>query len=113
LVAITDVYTWKLLRLDFGLSRAETERTLTELIVALQGDLMARYLAYTTPARGHLSPIVPMLGELRDRGHEVIARTLASEVGPLADLGIAAGPNRPRSRRSSTRTGGPEHRSAA
>ena len=37
LVAITDVYTWKLLRLDFGLSRAETERTLTELIVALKG----------------------------------------------------------------------------
>jgi AcrR family transcriptional regulator len=37
LVAITDVYTWKLLRLDFGLSRAETERTLTDLIVAIQG----------------------------------------------------------------------------
>ena len=53
---------------------------------------MSRYLAYTSPARGHLYPIVPMLGELRDRGHEVIARTLASEVGPLADLGIAAAP---------------------
>jgi AcrR family transcriptional regulator len=38
LVAITDVYTWKLLRLDLGLSRAETERTLTELIGALKGD---------------------------------------------------------------------------
>lgn len=38
LVAITDVYTWKLLRLDLGLSRDETERTLTELIVALKGD---------------------------------------------------------------------------
>jgi AcrR family transcriptional regulator len=37
LVAITDVYTWKLLRLDLGLSRAETERTLTDLIVALKG----------------------------------------------------------------------------
>ncbi len=37
LVAITDVYTWKLLRLDFGLSRAETERTLTDLIIALEG----------------------------------------------------------------------------
>ena len=32
LVAATDVYTWKLLRLDLGLSRAETERTLVELI---------------------------------------------------------------------------------
>lgn len=32
LVAVTDVYTWKLLRLDLGLSRAETERTLVEII---------------------------------------------------------------------------------
>jgi AcrR family transcriptional regulator len=32
LVAATDVYTWKLLRLDLGLSRVETERTLVELI---------------------------------------------------------------------------------
>jgi AcrR family transcriptional regulator len=32
LVAATDVYTWKLLRLDFGLSRVETERTLVEMI---------------------------------------------------------------------------------
>ena len=28
----TDVYTWKLLRLDLGLSRVETERTLVEMI---------------------------------------------------------------------------------
>lgn len=32
LVAITDVYTWKVLRLDIGLSRAETQRTLIEMI---------------------------------------------------------------------------------
>jgi AcrR family transcriptional regulator len=32
LVAVTDVYTWKLLRLDLGLSRTETERTLVEMI---------------------------------------------------------------------------------
>ena len=32
LVAATDVYTWKLLRLDLGLSRVETERTLVEMI---------------------------------------------------------------------------------
>jgi AcrR family transcriptional regulator len=38
LVAITDVYTWKLLRLDLGLSQAETERTLIDLIVALKGE---------------------------------------------------------------------------
>jgi AcrR family transcriptional regulator len=32
LVAATDVYIWKLLRLDLALSRAETERTLVEII---------------------------------------------------------------------------------
>ena len=32
LVVATDVYTWKLLRLDLALSRAETERTLVEII---------------------------------------------------------------------------------
>ena len=32
LVALTDVYTWKLLRLDLGLSRSETQRTLVEMI---------------------------------------------------------------------------------
>ena len=38
LVALTDVYTWKLLRLDLGLSRAETERTLVDLINRLGGE---------------------------------------------------------------------------
>ena len=38
LIAITDVYTWKLLRLDLGLSQAETERTLIELIEAMKGE---------------------------------------------------------------------------
>jgi hypothetical protein len=37
LVALTDVYTWKLLRLDLGLSRLETERTLVDLINNLEG----------------------------------------------------------------------------
>ncbi len=32
LVALTDVYMWKLLRRDLGLSRADTERVLVELI---------------------------------------------------------------------------------
>jgi hypothetical protein len=38
LVALTDVYTWKLLRRDLGLSRSETERTLAELIQNLEGE---------------------------------------------------------------------------
>ncbi|MFN2463678.1 MAG: TetR/AcrR family transcriptional regulator [Candidatus Dormibacteria bacterium] len=38
IVAITDVYTWKLLRRDLGLSRAETELILVDLIKRLQGE---------------------------------------------------------------------------
>ena len=49
---------------------------------------MARYLVYTSPARGHLYPVVPTLEELRRRGHEVVVRTLASEVGLLRELGF-------------------------
>jgi AcrR family transcriptional regulator len=37
LVAITDVYTWKLLRRDLGLSRADTEQLLVELLSKLEG----------------------------------------------------------------------------
>jgi AcrR family transcriptional regulator len=36
LAALTDVYTWKLLRRDLGLSRSATERTLVELIEELE-----------------------------------------------------------------------------
>jgi AcrR family transcriptional regulator len=38
LIALTDAYTWKLLRRDLGLSRAETERILVELISKLEGE---------------------------------------------------------------------------
>ena len=51
---------------------------------------MARFLAYTSPARGHLYPIVATLVELRRRGHEVHVRTLGSEVGALRALGLHA-----------------------
>ncbi len=37
LVAITDVYTWKLLRRDLRLSQAETEEVLVEMITSLKG----------------------------------------------------------------------------
>jgi MGT family glycosyltransferase len=53
---------------------------------------MSRYLAYTSPARGHLYPIVGTLLELRDRGHEVHVRTLASEVPALRAVGLSAEP---------------------
>lgn len=39
LVAICDVYTWKLLRRDGGLSRNETTTAIRELIAALEGEV--------------------------------------------------------------------------
>ena len=53
---------------------------------------MSRFLAYTSPARGHLYPITPSLLELAHRGHEVHVRTLASEVGALTAGGLQAAP---------------------
>ncbi len=49
-----------------------------------------RLLAYTSPARGHLYPLVPILEELRRRGHHIAVRTLASEVERIRALGIEA-----------------------
>jgi len=49
-----------------------------------------RILLYTSPARGHLYPIVPIMYELRRRGHELTLRTLASEVPTMRALGFDA-----------------------
>jgi MGT family glycosyltransferase len=57
---------------------------------------MARILAYTSPARGHLYPLVPILDELAGRGHEIAIRTLRSQVGLMEDRGFAAAPIAPR-----------------
>jgi MGT family glycosyltransferase len=51
-----------------------------------------KVLAYTSPARGHLYPLVPILDELARRGHEVAIRTLASQVPLMADRGFGAAP---------------------
>ncbi len=51
---------------------------------------MARYLAYTSPARGHLYPIVASLLELRQRGHDVHVRTLAADIPALRAVGLQA-----------------------
>lgn len=53
---------------------------------------MARILAYTTPARGHLFPLVPTLEALLARGHDVAVRTLGSQVGMVAAMGLDAAP---------------------
>ena len=95
LVAVTDVYMWKLLRRDAGLSRPQAERALQELIDGLEGAVMAKVLVYTSPARGHLYPIIPTLDELRRRGHEVAVRTLASQVAAMRARGFDAAPIAP------------------
>jgi MGT family glycosyltransferase len=51
-----------------------------------------KILAYTTPARGHLYPLVPILDELAERGHRIAIRTLAAEVGLMANRGFDAAP---------------------
>lgn len=53
---------------------------------------MSTILAYTSPARGHLFPMTPLLLKLKDRGHQVHVRTLASEVELMRSLGLAAEP---------------------
>ncbi|MCU1352385.1 MAG: glycosyl transferase [Acidimicrobiales bacterium] len=53
---------------------------------------MARLLAYTTPATGHIQPCAGVLLELQRRGHEVHVRGRASDLGWLRDLGLHAAP---------------------
>jgi len=50
-----------------------------------------KVLAYTSPARGHLYPLVPILDELARRGHAIAIRTLASEVPLMQQRGFFAG----------------------
>lgn len=49
-----------------------------------------KILCYTSPARGHLYPTVPILLELQRRGHEVVTRTLGAGVPALRELGLKA-----------------------
>ncbi len=53
---------------------------------------MARVLAYTSPARGHLYPVTPILAELAARGHQIALRTLASQVELMRARGFDAAP---------------------
>jgi hypothetical protein len=53
---------------------------------------MTKILAYASPARGHLFPVVPILQELQARGHDVAVRTLEGHVGDLRALGLQAQP---------------------
>ncbi len=51
-----------------------------------------RVLAYTSPARGHLYPIVPIMAELAARGHRASVCALAGELVHLERMGIACSP---------------------
>jgi MGT family glycosyltransferase len=53
-------------------------------------------LAYTSATPGHVYPPIPMLLELRSRGHEVHVRTQAADVDRLNALGLRAAPVGPR-----------------
>lgn len=50
---------------------------------------MATILAYTSYAIGHLFPMVPLLLELKSRGHTIHIRTLGSQVEHMRRLGLA------------------------
>ncbi|HEV7614741.1 MAG TPA: nucleotide disphospho-sugar-binding domain-containing protein [Solirubrobacterales bacterium] len=55
-----------------------------------------RVLAYTSPARGHLGPMMAPLLELKRRGAEVHVRTLAAAVEAVRTAGLECEPIDPR-----------------
>jgi hypothetical protein len=71
---------------------------------------MARILAYTTPARGHLFPLTPVLDELGRRGHRIALRTLASRCRRCGAVASTPLRSATASRRSPTTTGAPATR---
>ncbi|HUB73293.1 MAG TPA: glycosyltransferase [Solirubrobacteraceae bacterium] len=61
----------------------------------IKSEQMATILAYTSPARSHLFPLMPVLDELARRGHRIVLRTLASQVQVGSERGFDAGPVSP------------------
>lgn len=53
---------------------------------------MARVLVYTSPARGHLYPIMGTATELHRRGHDVDVVALSAEIDRIEGLGLRAHP---------------------
>ncbi|HZJ53423.1 MAG TPA: nucleotide disphospho-sugar-binding domain-containing protein [Myxococcaceae bacterium] len=53
---------------------------------------MASILCYTSPGRGHLFPVMPILLELQRRGHDVVLLTLRDEVARVASAGLRVRP---------------------
>lgn len=57
---------------------------------------MSTILIYTSPAKGHLYPMVDVALALRDAGHHVVVQTLAGEGERLRALGLGHRPIDPR-----------------
>src|SRR4051795_6192152 len=57
---------------------------------------MARFLAYTSPATGHLFPLVPGLLALKARGHEILLLGRHEHLDAVIDAGVDAQPMDPR-----------------
>src|SRR5690242_19512023 len=55
-----------------------------------------KVLAYTSPGHGHLFPLIPILIELRERGHDIAVRTLHAGLDTVRTLGFRAEPIDPR-----------------
>lgn len=53
---------------------------------------MSKILVYTSPARGHLFPVVDVALALSRRGHDVHVRTLADAVDTMRAAGLSAAP---------------------
>ena len=53
---------------------------------------MSKVLVYTSPARGHLFPVMDIALALRRRGHDVHVRTIASDVDVVSAAGLTAKP---------------------
>ena len=64
-----------------------------------------KLLAYTSPARGHLFPLVPILTELIARGRQADVCTLSPELDQLTALGIGRRRWMRRSKRWRSKTG--------
>jgi MGT family glycosyltransferase len=57
---------------------------------------MGTILAYTSPALGHLYPIIAVLRELQSRGHHIVVKTLAEGVETTGRLGFTSAAVDPR-----------------
>ena len=83
LVAVTDVYTWKILRRDKGLSARQVQLAMRELVLALhrsteEGAVMSKVLMTTWAGAGNTPPMASVARALVSRGHEV--HVLADEL---------------------------------